>query len=146
MYLRCAYFEGSVATADREGFESIVREQIAPQMLRFPRIRSLRFLWSREQEISDRTFISSSSTSMTRSKIFKLLLRPIFALECKILSTNLFLCPTAGSITLTTKPTRHPNIVVNVPSALLPILRPLPTPGSARVAERPQGRTFSQSC
>ena len=56
MYLRCAYFEGSVATADRERFESIVREQIAPQMLGFPRIRSLRFLWGREQVISDRNF------------------------------------------------------------------------------------------
>ena len=48
MYVRCAYFEGNVDVADRERFESIVREQIAPQMLRFPRIRNLRLLWGRE--------------------------------------------------------------------------------------------------
>ena len=55
MYVRCAYFEGNVATADRERFESLVREQIAPQMLKFPRIRSLRLLWGREQETHDRS-------------------------------------------------------------------------------------------
>jgi len=55
MYLRCAYFEGNVAATDRERFESLVREQIAPQMLEFPRIRSLRLLWGREQETADRS-------------------------------------------------------------------------------------------
>ena len=54
MYLRCAYFEGSVSAADRDRFESVVREQIAPRMLRFPGIRSLRLLWGREQEAPDR--------------------------------------------------------------------------------------------
>jgi hypothetical protein len=55
MYLRCAYFEGSVAATEQERFESIVRKQIVPQLLRFPRIRSLRLLWGREQETSDRS-------------------------------------------------------------------------------------------
>lgn len=55
MYVRCAYFEGNVATSDREQFESLVREQIAPQMLKFPRIRSLRLLWGKEQETLDRS-------------------------------------------------------------------------------------------
>jgi hypothetical protein len=54
MYLRCAYFEGNVAANDRERFESIVREQVTPKMLEFPRIRSLKLLWGREQEVSDR--------------------------------------------------------------------------------------------
>jgi hypothetical protein len=54
MYLRCAYFEGRVAATDRDRFESVVREHIAPQMLRFPGIRSLRLLWGREQETPDR--------------------------------------------------------------------------------------------
>jgi hypothetical protein len=55
MYVRCACFEGNVAATDRERFESIVREKIAPQMLRFPGIRTLRFLWGREQETPDRS-------------------------------------------------------------------------------------------
>lgn len=55
MYVRCAYFEGNVVATDRERFESIVREQIAPQMLRFPRIRNLRLLWGREHEVPDRS-------------------------------------------------------------------------------------------
>ena len=55
MYLRCAHFEGYVAATDQARFESVVREQIVPQMLRFPRIRSLRLLWGREQETSDRS-------------------------------------------------------------------------------------------
>lgn len=45
MYVRCAYFEGSVDSTDRERFASIVGEQIAPQMLRFPGIRKPRLLW-----------------------------------------------------------------------------------------------------
>ena len=54
MYVRCAYFEGNVATADRGRFESLVREQISPQMLLFPGIRKLRLLWGRENETPDR--------------------------------------------------------------------------------------------
>jgi hypothetical protein len=54
MYVRCAYFEGSVDSADRERFESLVREQIAPQMLQFPGIRKLRLLWGQEYETLDR--------------------------------------------------------------------------------------------
>lgn len=55
MYVRCAYFEGNVAEAKRERFESIVREQMAPKMRRFPRIRSLRLLWGREHEVPERS-------------------------------------------------------------------------------------------
>ena len=55
MYTRCAYFEGNVVATDREYFESIVREQLAPQILRFPRIRKLRLLWGREHEVADRS-------------------------------------------------------------------------------------------
>ena len=55
MYVRCACFEGDVALTDRERFESLVREHIAPQMLRFPGIRKVRLLWGREWETPDRS-------------------------------------------------------------------------------------------
>ena len=56
MYVRCAYFEGNVAAINRERFESIVREQLAAGMGRFPGIRHFRLLWGREHEASDRKF------------------------------------------------------------------------------------------
>ena len=54
MFVRHAYFEGTVALEDRERFETVVREQVAPGMRRFPRIRRLAYHWGLEFETDDR--------------------------------------------------------------------------------------------
>lgn len=54
MHVRCACFEGDVIASDRERFESIVRDEMVPRMLKFPGIRSLRLRWGRESETPER--------------------------------------------------------------------------------------------
>ena len=54
MFVRCAYFEGNVATENRERFAALVREGIAPNMRRFPEIRRLECRWGYEFEADDR--------------------------------------------------------------------------------------------
>ena len=56
MFVRHACFEGTVAPEDRERFAAIVREQVAPGMSRFPRLRRLSYHWGREYEADDRQF------------------------------------------------------------------------------------------
>ena len=56
MFVRHAYFEGTVAPENRERFETVVHEQVAPGMRNFPRIRRLAFYWGREFETDDRRF------------------------------------------------------------------------------------------
>ena len=54
MFVRCAYFKGTVAPQHRERFASIVRERIAPAMPPFPKIRRLEYHWGRESEADRR--------------------------------------------------------------------------------------------
>ena len=50
MYVRCVYFEGDVAPADREKFDRCVIDEVAPQMAKFPGCREVRVLRGREYE------------------------------------------------------------------------------------------------
>ncbi len=44
MFVRCAYFEGDVAPENRERFDRVVDQEIAPLMARFPKVRAVRIL------------------------------------------------------------------------------------------------------
>lgn len=50
MIVRCAYFEGNVEEKDREEFRKTVLEFVLPAMAKFPGVRDVRALWSREIE------------------------------------------------------------------------------------------------
>ena len=54
MFVRCAYFEGTVHTGEKDRFERLVMEQIAPKMLCFPAIRRLEFYFSCDFETPER--------------------------------------------------------------------------------------------
>ena len=54
MFVRCAYFEGTIAPGDLARFEEVVRQGIAPAMSRFPGIRRLEFRFGRDFETSQR--------------------------------------------------------------------------------------------
>ncbi len=50
MYVRCAYFEGDVAPADREAFDACIDREVVPLMAQFPNVRDIRVLRGREFE------------------------------------------------------------------------------------------------
>lgn len=50
MYVRCAYFEGTVAEADRPAFDAGIREGVLPAMARFADVRHVQALFGREYD------------------------------------------------------------------------------------------------
>lgn len=50
MFVRCAYFEGTVAEADRAAFDAGIREGVLPAMARFPKVRHVQALFGREYQ------------------------------------------------------------------------------------------------
>ncbi len=44
MYVRCAYFEGTVAAENRERFDRFFDEEVIPMITRFPNLRRVRLL------------------------------------------------------------------------------------------------------
>ena len=46
MYVRCAYFEGTVAPENRERFNRFFEDEVVPLVARFPNIRTVRLLRS----------------------------------------------------------------------------------------------------
>lgn len=50
MIVRCAYFEGTVDEKDREKFKQTIVDLVVPTMEKFPGVRDVRVLWSREIE------------------------------------------------------------------------------------------------
>ncbi len=59
MFVRCAYFEGTISTGNQGRFEEVVRQGIAPAMSRFPGIRRLEFRFGRDFEIPERSICFS---------------------------------------------------------------------------------------
>ena len=50
MYVRCAYFQGEVAPADRERFDRFMDEEIMPRLVHMPKVRAIRLLRGRQFE------------------------------------------------------------------------------------------------
>ncbi len=50
MYVRCAYFEGTVEAADRERFDRFIDTEIMPRLTRMPKVRAVRLLRGSEFE------------------------------------------------------------------------------------------------
>ena len=48
MYVRCAYFQGEVAPADRERFDRFMDEEIMPRLVHMPKVRAIRLLRGRQ--------------------------------------------------------------------------------------------------
>jgi uncharacterized protein (TIGR02118 family) len=50
MYVRCAYFEGTVAPENRERFDRFFEQEVVPLISQFPNIRGVRLLRSEWRE------------------------------------------------------------------------------------------------
>jgi len=65
MFIRCAYYEGDVAEANRARFETLIREQIAPAIRKFPSTRMVRTSGAASTREPTEASTSHSSTATT---------------------------------------------------------------------------------